>query len=266
MKQLISIFFSPLKEGVRWNVCLKGCVICIICIISYINIGFAQKKTPAWFNLAIRGGYGNSILINNNIFDDSNIDIDYLSPSYSFGGRFGINFEQGFSIVVEAMSSSFGQNYDILSGSNDYTKKLKVKSFDKLLILRAQGETGGYFEVGPKFSEITGVAETNSMYTLWENTIENFSENHFSLVLGIGGGIVYVQTFDINMGIRISYAITNIMVDGDYPINDGVYDISGYSSYSTTNPLTAQIILEFNWHVGYFTTSKCKGGTKFLLF
>ncbi len=49
MKQLISIFFSPLKEGVRWNVCLKGCVICIISINSYISIGFSQdtiNKTP----------------------------------------------------------------------------------------------------------------------------------------------------------------------------------------------------------------------------
>ena len=244
----------------------KQILLLFICIISYISIGFAQKKTPAWFNLAIRGGYGNCILINNNILDDSNIDIDYLSPSYLFAGRIGINFEQGFSIVVEVMSSSFGQKYYILSDSSNYTKKLTIKSFDKLLLLRAQGETGGYFEVGPKFSEITWVAETNTIPTDKTNTIENFSKNHFSLVLGIGGGIVYHQNFDINMGIRISYAITNIMADGDYPINDGIYDTSGYSSYSTTNPLTAQIILEFNWHVGYFTTAKCSGKTKFLLF
>ncbi len=39
---LVSIFFSPLKEGVRWNVCWKGCVISIISIHSYISIGFAQ--------------------------------------------------------------------------------------------------------------------------------------------------------------------------------------------------------------------------------
>ncbi len=56
MKQLISFFFSPLKEGVRWNVCWKGCIICIISINSYIypvvfflyttgvSIGFAQKS------------------------------------------------------------------------------------------------------------------------------------------------------------------------------------------------------------------------------
>lgn len=237
----------------------------LISILASVH-SYAQKKTPVWFNLAIRGGYGNSILINNNIFDDSNIDIDYLSPSYSFGGRIGINFEQGFSIVVEVMSSSFGQKYYILNDPGNYTKKLTVKSFDKLFILRAQGETGGYFEVGPKFSEIINVAETNTIYTPTNNTIENFSKTHFSLVLGLGGGIVYHQNFDINMGIRISYAITNIMAGEDYPINDDVYDTSGYSSYSTTNPLTAQIILEFNWHVGYFVTSKCKGGTKFLLF
>ena len=39
---LISFFFSPLKEGVRWNVCWKGCVISIISINLYISIGFAQ--------------------------------------------------------------------------------------------------------------------------------------------------------------------------------------------------------------------------------
>lgn len=246
---------------------MKKLIVSLILISILASVhSYAQRKTPPWFNLAIRGGYGNSILINNNILDDSNIDIDYLSPSYLFAGRIGINFEQGFSIVVEVMSSSFGQNYDILSANNDYTKKLNVESFDKLLILRAQGETGGYFEVGPKFSEITGVTETNNIYTPTNNTIENFSKTHFSLVLGIGGGIVYYQNFDINMGIRISYAITNIMAEGDYPINDGEYDTSGYSSYSTTNPLTAQIILEFNWHIGYFTTAKCSGKTKFLLF
>ncbi len=49
---LISIFFSPLKEGVRWNVCWKGCVISInsyiypIVFLFYttgVSIGFSQN-------------------------------------------------------------------------------------------------------------------------------------------------------------------------------------------------------------------------------
>ncbi len=43
MKQLISFFFSPLKEGVRWSVCWKGCVICIISIFILASVSFAQK-------------------------------------------------------------------------------------------------------------------------------------------------------------------------------------------------------------------------------
>ncbi len=247
-------------------------VLILVLLISIVSVGYSQKKKkkkgkkdPTYFSLAIKGGYGNSILANTNITDDETITPDVMAPSHMFGADIGVNFNGGLGIGLELSSQTFGGSYEMKTLSSGYTKDITLTSFDKILLLRTVGYSGGYFEIGPKFSSIKSFSEANSNNVQSLNTISSYSKSYTSLVAGFGIGIFGVDRFNLSIGLRVAYSFTDIMNDKQFPIYDTAY-LNTSEGYKSTNPLTAQAILKFTWNVGYFDTSACKRNTQFLLF
>ena len=114
MKQLISFFFSPLKEGVRWNVCWKGCVISIISINSYIY--------PVVFFLYITGVSIGLFAQNNEYKATNNFTVVFY------------NVENLFDTIDDPFNK--GDNDFLPYGTKNWTEKRyqkKLKDISKVL-------------------------------------------------------------------------------------------------------------------------------------
>jgi len=236
-----------------------------------ITTSFAQRRGRGngeikWLNLAIKGGYGGTMMFNSDVSGDGNVSQDFLSPSYEFGGRFGIGYGDFVSLGVEVLSAGFGQDYSINDATiESYTKKQKFTSFDLLVALRYTSPYGFYFEAGPKFSTLKTASIENSMTGPFvdgdqPDYMQNFSEKFTSIVAGMGFAIHNGDRLQVTLGLRGSYAIGNFVENENYYVlNDNVYRPMG-SFTAKTSPFTLKAVLEVNYIFGFWGDASCGRG------
>jgi len=139
----------------------------VILLVSLISIGniSAQRRTQAikWFSIAVKAGVGNSMFLNSDIMNDKNVEFGYLSLSQSYGGRFTFSYGDNVGFGLELLSSSYGQKYTITNSVSTNEKSIKLKTIDFVPFFRYTGSTGGYVELGAKFSTISSVTEKNML-------------------------------------------------------------------------------------------------------
>lgn len=221
-----------------------------------ISSGYAQRGDKTWFNITFNSGFGSSLWINNNLIDDENIKYKIFNPCYPLAGQIGINFNNGFGVAVEMLSTHHGQKFGITSLTGSYNKKLVIKSFDQLILIRSVGEKGGYFEAGPKLSTVKKLVVKNDIDNVFEqSTLDDYQSTNIGILLGFGGAFYFHDLYDISFGLRINYTISNLMENEEYPIKDGIY-VSNYGLYAITNPLIVQFVLSLSWHIRYIDSSK----------
>ncbi len=242
--------------------------------ITYLLIIFAflfqnanaqrRTQTVKWFSIAAKAGYGNSVLLNINNIDDGNISFNYLTPSFSYGGRFTFSYGEKIGFGADVLFSSFGQKYTINNNGDIYDKDISIKSLDIFPFFRFTGEKGGYFEVGPKFSNIKSISITNSISNLNfkpTNTIaDNYAEKFTSIVLGFGVAVYKNERIDINFGTRFAYSFTDFTPGYSYNVVDDGYYIPPKQITTPTNPLSIQAILEVNYYFAFWGDATCGKG------
>ena len=235
-------------------------VIFLIIAVIVTNAAWSQRKhhksnnksaneTPTWFFLDLQGGFGVDEYFNTNINNDQNVEISYVNPSFSYVGKFGVNFSFGVGLAFEMGISNFSQSYDIkpIVGGSTFTHTSEVSALQKTILLR-HSTLGSYIEAGPQFLSIKS---------------GDYYQNFTNIVLGFGGPLVYKNSFDINLGLRLTYSLSDVM-NNNYPDNAGLKYIPVYSSYTPTSILSAQLTLGVNWHIGYFSQAKCDKHIEFL--
>ena len=208
----------------------------------------SETESATWFFLSANGGYGTDLYFNDNISNDKNVDIYNFNTSYSFFGKFGVNFPFGVGLAFEMGKVSFSQSFDIkqIDGSTlNYVSK--VDAFEKTILLRHENISGGFIEIGPQFVDIN----SGDYYKKFTN-----------LVFGFGAPLYSNNSFDINLGARFTYSLTDVM-NNSYP-NNATPVTPGYENYKPTAILSAQLMLGFNWHIGYFRKAKCDGHVEFI--
>ncbi|MEN8119520.1 MAG: outer membrane beta-barrel protein [Bacteroidota bacterium] len=245
---------------------MRKIVFVLVILLLSINL-YAQKRakkrgtTIKWISLAVKGGYGNSILFNQDVFADDNTTINFLSPAYNFGARFGLTFGDNFGIYVEPLLSTFKQDYDINTGTDSYTKTQKFKSFDILLNLRYTSAYGFYVEAGPVFNSLKSAEETNSIDGITRNNyIDNFADKYKSLMFGLGFAAFRGDRLSVNVGLRGTYALGDFVEDPTsfYVLNDDIYRATGTNA--KTNPFSAKIMLEVNYFFAFWGDASCGRG------
>lgn len=236
---------------------MKNYILIIITFLTFSNL-YAQhhksnnksaKETPTWFFLDLQGGFGVDEYLNTNINNDENTQISYVNPAYHYSAKIGVNFGFGAGLAFEIGNSSYSQTYDLKSnidGSN-FTNTSTVNAMQKTILLR-RDILGSYIEAGPQFLNIKS-----------GNNYSNFT----NIVLGFGGPLVYKNSFDINLGLRLTYSLSDVMQNNSYP-NQSLKYIPIYSSYTPTSIISAQLTLGVNWHIGYFSRAKCDKHVEFL--
>ena len=85
----------------------------LTCILISSSV-FAQgrKSSPVnWLTISLKGGYGVSSLMNQNVFGDKNVTPNYLSGSYVFGGRLGVIFSNVVGVSVDRKSTHLNSSH-----------------------------------------------------------------------------------------------------------------------------------------------------------
>jgi len=242
--------------------------------IAYLLIAFtfffqnanAQRRTQTikWFSIAAKVGYGNSVLLNVNNIEDKHVEFNYLTPSLSYGGRFTFTYGDKIGFGSDVLLSSFGQKYTIDNNGDIYEKEISISSLDILPFFRYSGEKGGYFEIGPKFSNIKSIDVSNSVNQNFTQNSENidqyYSSQFTSIVLGFGLAVYKNERIDVNFGTRFAYSFTDFTPGYTYNVvNDGYY-IPEKDILTDTNPLSIQFILEVNYYFAFWGDATCGKG------
>ena len=217
-------------------------------ILSSLWLGSqAQKKgskdNPVWFNLEVKGGIGTSLLSNKNISGDKNISAMNFNFYPAYGIGIGAHIKNYFAVQIEKSWSSFGQKYTYKNESPART--LVFNSSEMGLFLRKTSEGGGFVGLGFK---VANISKSNV------DSISVYSKSLNFLNFEIGGPVWQNNMFDINLNIRFGYGLNNMVSAENY--NPGAYTV--YTKNASTHPITAQFLIGFNWHVGYWATSNCK--------
>lgn len=240
----------------------------LIILLSSVFVVNAQRgsSTIKWLSIALKGGYGNSILFNDSYKNDPNISLDYVSPSYMYGGRFGITYGDYVGVSVEYQQVGFSQKYDIKNGSEVYNKETKLKSTDIAILLRFTSPTGFYAEAGPKFITLNDVSQTTSI-SVTDPTVEEsdylkskYVEKYNGFTFGLGLTPYNGDRVTLSVGIRGTYSGNSIIADENYfsLTDDGNYTAS-YKD-ATTKPFHAQFVVELNYFFGFWGDATCGRG------
>ena len=246
---------------------MKKIVFVLVILLLSTSI-YAQRRkkrgsTIKWISLAVKGGYGNSILFNPDVALDENVSMDYLSPAHVIGARFGLTFGDNFGVYIEPLSASFKQKYEINDGTNTYIKTQEFKSFDFAFQLRYTSDYGFYAEAGPVFNTLKSATESNSMdgnFRPTDSYIDNFADKYNSLMFGLGFSAFRGDRLTVNLGLRGTYALGDEFVTNSnfYVLNDGVY--SGTTTGAATKPFSAKIMLEVNYFFAFWGDASCGRG------
>jgi hypothetical protein len=242
-------------------------LISVIIISLIFSSLFAQhdgRGQVKWLSLAIKGGYGGNLLLNKDIQNDANVKVNYLSPHYSFGGRFGITYGDNIGINVEPLWSGFNQEYTIKAAS-PYIKTQKFKSMDIFVSLRYITDYGLYVEAGPQFSTLKSASVKNNIDGAFTESQlseykSNFAKKNTSVAFGVGFAAINGDRLQLFVGLRANYGLGNFVDNSSfYVLNDGVYQPQ-YNYSAKTSPITYKLMLELNYLFGFWGDATCGKG------
>ncbi len=242
----------------------------ILFIISFflliLSANAQRNSNLTWFTLSLKGGYGTSLMFNQPSFDDANITYAYYSPSYFYGGRFGILFTDNVGVSFVAGMNNLSQTYDV-NGFVDYQTNIKLKSFDYGFMLDLQSPTGFYFDIGPKFATLKNadLTKTTEGLSVTDDRIAKFRSQFTSLAFDIGLKALMTDLFEIKVGVSGAYTFSNVVNSTGYiiPADNYLYYVPTYLD-ETTNPIQLMFGVEFTYVFGKFGKASC-GKYRFML-
>ena len=233
---------------------MKKLFFIIITFIGFnINLSHAQD---IWFDAGIKASYGPTFLYNKNTVNSAEFD-QKINTGFGVGGKFSFNFGYIHGITFDLMYSNGQQKYQNLSNT-DLDQDVKWKSYD-LYVLYRMYRTINYLELGPKFSKTIDFTNNDV------DAKNYYAESFPSAVLGFGWYVFGRKTFTGTLGFRFEYGFNDLISDTGkeygYPLPTATFD-----SYETTNRVSAQLVFELNWGIGYFAKTACGGRRHFFSF
>ena len=210
------------------------------------------QKIGFWFDAGLKANVGPSLLYNQNILDDDTYD-HQLSTGYGIGAKFGVFYGLYNGVNFDIMLNQGVQKFRNEITSDFVDHKVSWTSTDIAVLYRLQKE-GIYIELGPEFSLVNKVEQEGFGPS---DVSEFYTENYTSGVFGFGGYLLGGGQFTLMFGIRAGYAFTDFISDEgqnlEYPrASTSQVDLVPYDSYTSTNPIFLQFVLEANFGLGYF--------------
>lgn len=233
-------------------------ILTVIALIIASNLGFAQ----GYLDVGLKGYFGTTWLLQETIINDQDY-VHEISMGAGPGFKLGLNFNERVALVGEVLYFEFNQKYAIKEGSDTWHKQIKMTSIDLPILLRTNSESGSYFEIGAQYSMMQMIQENNQFGNI--DAFDNYNTNRWSAILSFGGYMMGWENFGISMGFRFAYSFDDI-VTNEGELGSYTNKVASVPGRKITTPLTAGLVLEFNYDLGYLAKSPCTGRRSFILF
>ena len=224
-------------------------------LIAFFLFSFVFVHGQVWIELGGKASYGLTGYYNSNIADDNSQEYQ-LQGALSYGGVLGLNFGENHGLNVEALLLKNEQTVnflDILELRQANT--LIWETLDFFLLYRFYTERGAYVEVGPKFSMVQTVEQNVAAFG-GDKIEDRYNENYYSAALGFGGFIAGSRAFTLKLGIRLEYALTDLVADEGESFNYPA-PYTQFENDATTSPYRASVGLELSFGLGGIAKSVC---------
>ena len=208
-----------------------------------------------WLDIAPKVSYGLSGFYNSNVWNDTDHN-NQFNTGYGYGAKIGLNFGDYNGLIIEGMINNGRQNFDHKIGANRVGNLTEWQTLDAGLIYRFNSQ-GSYLEIGPQMSMLRSVKQTYDGLPV-EGVESFYADRYFSAVAGFGGFIAGNEFFTLVMGIRLGYAITDMMsTDAQNATNPPPAAYRTYGEYTGSHPFFAQIHMEFSFGIGGAARASC---------
>lgn len=228
-------------------------LIAVVVAMSLQTMAQRRGTAPNWISIAAKAGYGNSVLLCKQINDMDNVTQNYLSPSFSMGGRLGVVFVDKIGVSLEYLSSQYQNKYefDPQLGNKTINSNLRFKTGDLLILARYTGEYGFFAELGPKLTSVKEVTREVDNFADFDAT-NQFKGKFNSVVFGFGFTPYNGERVLVSLGLRLAYCSKNI-VENDV----NILGVNAQLTNVEMKPLSAQVTLDVNYHFARFGKATC---------
>jgi hypothetical protein len=222
--------------------------------------------------------FGPKVMVGENSLYNSkasfNSDRYFHHPSsigYGAGFKFAFNFNRNIAIVGEAVYYKFNQVYDMTDpsvgggGEISYQKTISYSTLEVPIMFRYNNDDMDYWEFGYVHSTIQEFSETNEGKgpSTSEDIAELYEDQLGGAVLGFGGYVYGNGNFGISTGLRLRYDFDGIVAENGSIDLAPVYALDSEPSGST-NPLSLNLVVEFNYDLGFAMANSGCGNRKLI--
>ncbi|HEY6161665.1 MAG TPA: porin family protein [Bacteroidia bacterium] len=234
-----------------------------------------KKGGDQWLCGGIRAGAVNTWLMNKNMMNDKG-----LKYQPSFGGTgglmLGFHFSEWGAIEVEGLYALYNQKFKSASSVDSlaWTSKTSLTYLEFPILLHFDTQNFKYIEVGVKIGMLNSAKGTfdypkyAALDYANKDIKADYNKMNTAIVFGWGTGIWGNGGLLMNMGIRLTYGIADIVnqagnLGGNYHPVDNT---STVKEYMPTNTATISLHMNMDFDIGWFMTSSCGRSHKFVLF
>ncbi|HIP36729.1 MAG TPA: hypothetical protein EYG85_07725 [Crocinitomix sp.] len=238
-----------------------------IFFIGLFTVSFFSAHAQTWFDVGLKGGMGAGFTINKVVNSDSRFDL-LPQMNYFYGGKLGVNFGEkiGFDIDIDYGTYAYGFSQAKIVNQNQsltYTYKIGFNAMSFMPTFRYTNEAS-YLEIGFQYSILKNQwvdDGVNSGYL-----INRVASNSKQLVFGFGGHMVGNDVIALMMGLRFSYAVSDLTAPDYLSSNFPFTNYQDIIGHTPTNRLNTQLVIELNYSLGYLVRASCGRRTAFLSF
>ena len=243
----------------------KFLVYILICLVSVS--AFAQShQINQWVVVGVRGAFNSTWLLNQNQLNDKGLT--YKASWGGYGGlMLGMHYTQWGAVHIEGLYSMLSQKMASTSDSIKWTSKTDLSYYEFPVLLHFVPKEFKYIEAGIKISTLVKAKSSSSLGTFSGETKNNFEKPDFALVLGWGGSLWGDGGGLLDLGIRLTYGLSDIISTAGGKGKDySSFSDGSVKSYKPTNTATIGLHLSYDFDMGWWFHDTCKRKYKFFLF
>lgn len=235
---------------------------------------FAEKngnEGNQWIVTGVRGTFNSTWLLNQNQLSDKGLK-HKTSWGWSAGAMLGVHYAEWGAVRIEGLYSTLSQKTASNIDSMSWTNKTNLIYYEFPILLHFVPKEFKYIEAGVKISTLASAknASSSSLGNFSGDAKSNFEKSNLSLVLGWGGAMWGDGGGLVNLGIRLTYGLSDIISTSGgkgqdyYKLSEGI--TAAPKSYKPTNTATIGFHLTYDFDMGWWFHDSCKRKYKFLLF
>lgn len=241
--------------------------------LSFSFAGEVKKmqEIDRWVITGVRATFNSTWLLNQNQLNDKGLKYK-ASWGWSGGVMLGFHYTSWGAVCVEGLYSTHSQKQASAIDSINWTSRTDFAYYEFPVLLRFVPKEFKYIEAGIKVSSLAKAKSsfTSALGTFSGDVKDNFEKSNLALVFGWGGAMWGDGGGLVNLGIRLTYGLPDIIStkggrgSNYYALADGT--TASPKSYKPTHTATVGFHLTYDFDMGWWLHDTCKRKYKFFLF